>query len=150
MGPSSVVLSQLDSGRGGRIANTLSQVQVLFDGNPAPLIYVSAQQISADFLTVSPGSLQRRFRWCIRAATSGSFQKPIAPSAPGIFTADSSGPGSGGDDEFGQLLQHGSESAIPGSYVTFYLTGEGQTNPLGSERQQSQRPLQMWPFRSPV
>ena len=45
MGPSSVVTSQLD--QQGRIANTLSQVQVLFDGNPAPLIYVSAKQISA-------------------------------------------------------------------------------------------------------
>src|ERR1017187_10116087 len=41
MGPSSVVLSQLD--QQGRIANALSQVQVLFDGNPAPLIYVSAK-----------------------------------------------------------------------------------------------------------
>ena len=45
MGPSSVVGLQLD--QQGRVANTLSQVQVLFDGNPAPLIYVSATQISA-------------------------------------------------------------------------------------------------------
>jgi hypothetical protein len=45
MGPSSVVGAQLD--QQGRVANTLSQVQVLFDGNPAPLIYVSATQISA-------------------------------------------------------------------------------------------------------
>src|ERR1035437_7978416 len=36
MGPSNVVGFQLD--QQGRIANTLSQVQVLFDGNPAPLI----------------------------------------------------------------------------------------------------------------
>src|ERR1035441_7155658 len=45
MGPSSVVGFQLD--QQGRVATTLSQVQVLFDGNPAPLIYVSAKQISA-------------------------------------------------------------------------------------------------------
>src|ERR1039458_1110593 len=45
MGPSSVVGLQLD--QQGRVANTLSQVRVLFDGNPAPLIYVSATQISA-------------------------------------------------------------------------------------------------------
>src|ERR1035438_6792703 len=45
MGPPSVVGFQLD--QQGRIADTLSQVQVLFDGNPAPLIYVSAKQISA-------------------------------------------------------------------------------------------------------
>src|ERR1039458_4448266 len=45
MGPSGVVGFQLD--QQGRIANLLSQVQVLFDGNPAPLIYVSAKQISA-------------------------------------------------------------------------------------------------------
>src|ERR1039457_3781674 len=45
MGPASVLGFQLD--QQGLIANTLSQVQVLFDGTPAPLIYVSAKQISA-------------------------------------------------------------------------------------------------------
>ena len=45
MGPSSVVGFQLD--QQGRVATTLSQVQVLFDETPAPLIYVSAKQSSA-------------------------------------------------------------------------------------------------------
>src|ERR1035441_7048706 len=45
IGPSNVVGFQLD--QQGRVATTVSQVQVLFDGNPAPLIYVSAAQISA-------------------------------------------------------------------------------------------------------
>src|ERR1019366_3813440 len=45
MGPSNLVGLQLD--QQGRVASVLSQVQVLFDGNPAPLIYVSAQQVSA-------------------------------------------------------------------------------------------------------
>ena len=40
MGPSNLVGLQLD--QQGRVASVLSQVQVLFDGNPAPLIYVSA------------------------------------------------------------------------------------------------------------
>src|ERR1019366_5121276 len=41
MGPSSVVGFQLDQ------QGTLSQVHVLFDETPAPLIYVSAKQSSA-------------------------------------------------------------------------------------------------------
>src|ERR1017187_4911970 len=45
MGPSNLVGLQLD--QQGRVANALSQVRVLFDGNPAPLIYVSAQQVAA-------------------------------------------------------------------------------------------------------
>src|SRR5258708_29819594 len=45
LGPAQVVGLQLDSQ--ARVATTLSQVSVLFDGIPAPLIYVSAGQVSA-------------------------------------------------------------------------------------------------------
>jgi uncharacterized protein (TIGR03437 family) len=89
MGPSNVVSLQLD--QQGRVANALSQVQVSFDGNPAPLIYVSAKQISAmvPFGVTVKSSTQIQVAY--QGSTSDSFQKPIAPSAPGIFTTDSSG-----------------------------------------------------------
>jgi len=131
MGPSSVVLSQLD--QQGRIANTLSQVQVLFDGNPATLIYVSAQQISAMVPYGVAGKSSTQIQVVYQGSTSGSFQKPIAPSAPGIFTADSSGQNQAAMTNSDGSYNTSSNPAAPGSYVTFYLTGEGQTNPLGSD-----------------
>src|SRR5271157_271431 len=131
MGPSSVVGLQLD--QQGRVANTLSQVQVLFDGNPAPLIYVSAQQISAMVPYGLAGKSSTQIQVVYQGSTSDSFQKPIAPSAPGIFTADSSGQGQAAMTNSDNSYNTAANPAIPGSYVTFYLTGEGQTNPLGSD-----------------
>jgi uncharacterized protein (TIGR03437 family) len=131
MGPSNVVGFQLD--QQGRIANTLSQVQVLFDGNPAPLIYVSAKQISAMVPYGVTGKSSTQIQVVYQGSTSGSFQKPIAPSAPGIFTADSSGQGQGAMTNSDGSYNTSSNPATPGSYVTFYLTGEGQTDPSGSD-----------------
>src|ERR1039457_3867104 len=91
MGPSNVVGFQLD--QQGRVATTVSQVQVLFDGNPAPLIYVSAKQISAMVPYGITGTASTQIQVVYQGSTSDSFQKPIAPSAPGIFTADSSDQG---------------------------------------------------------
>jgi uncharacterized protein (TIGR03437 family) len=131
MGPSSVFLSQLD--QQGRIANALSQVQVLFDGTPAPLIYVSAKQISAMVPYGLAGKTSTQIQVVYQGSTSDSFQKPIAPSAPGLFTSDSSGQGQVAMANSDGSYNAASNPAIPGSYVTFYLTGEGQTNPLGSD-----------------
>jgi uncharacterized protein (TIGR03437 family) len=131
MGPSSVVSFQLD--QRGRIANTLSEVQVLFDGNPAPLIYVSAKQISAMVPYGVTGKSSTQIQVVYQGSASDSFQKLIASSAPGMFTADSSGQGqvamTNSDGSYNTSLN----PATPGSYVTFYLTGEGQTNPFGSD-----------------
>ena len=131
MGPSNLVGLQLD--QQGRVANILSQVQVLFDGNPAPLIYVSAQQISAMVPYGLAGKSTTQIQVVYQGSTSDSIQKPIAPSAPGIFTADSSGQGQAAMTNSDGSYNTSSNPATPGSYVTFYLTGEGQTNPLGSD-----------------
>jgi uncharacterized protein (TIGR03437 family) len=131
MGPSNLVGLQLD--QQGRVANILSQVQVLFDGNPAPLIYVSAEQISAMVPYGLAGKSTTQIQVVYQGSTSDSFQKPIAPSAPGIFTADSSGQGQAAMTNSDNSYNTSSNPATPGSYVTFYLTGEGQTNPLGSD-----------------
>jgi hypothetical protein len=121
MGPPSVVGFQLD--QQGRIATTLSQVQVLFDGNPAPLIYVSAKQISAMVPYGITGTASTQIQVVYQGSTSDSFQKPIAPSAPGIFTADSSGQGQAAMTNADGSYNTSSNPAAPGSYVTFYLTG---------------------------
>jgi uncharacterized protein (TIGR03437 family) len=45
IGPATLAGMQMDSN--GRVATTLAQTSVIFDGVPAPLVYVSASQLSA-------------------------------------------------------------------------------------------------------
>ena len=131
MGPSNLVGLQLD--QQGRVANALSQVQVLFDGNPAPLIYVSAQQVAAMVPYGLAGKSATQIQVMYQGVASDPVQKSVAASAPGVFTADASGKGqaamTNSDGSYNSLTN----AAAPGSWVTFYLTGEGQTNPLGSD-----------------
>jgi uncharacterized protein (TIGR03437 family) len=131
MGPSNLVGLQLD--QQGRVASVLSQVQVLFDGNPAPLIYVSAQQVSAMAPYGLTGKSSTQIQVTYQGIASDPFQKAIAASAPGIFTSDASGKGQAAMTNADGSYNTPLNPAIPGSYVTFYLTGEGQTNPPGSD-----------------
>jgi len=131
LGPAQAMALQLD--QNGRVANTLSQVQVLFDGNPAPLIYVSATQISAMVPYGLSGKTTTQVQVIYRGAASDPFQKAVASSAPGIFTADASGTGQVAMTNSDGSLNTATNPATAGSYVTFYLTGEGQTSPPGSD-----------------
>ena len=131
MGPAQVVTAQLD--QQGRVASTLSQVQVLFNGTAAPLIYVSAKQISAMVPYGLAGKSTTQVQVVYQGVASDPFQKPVAPVAPGIFTADSSGQGQAAMTNADGSYNTTATPAAPGSYVTFYLTGEGQTNPPGSD-----------------
>ena len=131
IGPSNVVTAQLDSQ--GRIASTLSQVQVLFDGIAAALIYVSASQISAMVPYEVAGKPSTQIQVTSQGIASDSIQKAVAAATPGIFTADSSGTGQVAATNADGTYNTSANPALPGSYVTFYLTGVGQTNPTSSD-----------------
>lgn len=131
MGPAQVTTAQLDSQ--GKVSNSLSQVQVLFDGAAAPLIYVSASQISAMVPYGLGGKSTTQIQVVYQGASSDPVQKTVAASAPGIFTADSSGIGQAAMTNADGSYNATATPAAPGSYVTFYLTGEGQTTPPGSD-----------------
>lgn len=131
MGPSQVVTLQLD--QNGRVATSLSQVQVLFDGTAAPLIYASATQISAMVPYGVAGKSSTNVQVAYQGVSSDPFPKQLASSAPGIFTANASGTGQAATTNSDGSVNRAANPATPGSYVTFYLTGEGQTNPPGSD-----------------
>jgi len=130
MGPAELVTLQLDAQ--GRVSNTLSNVRVLFDGTAAPLIYVSATQISA-MVPYGIGISSTQIQVTYQGVASDPVQKSVAMSAPGIFTADSSGIGQAAMTNADGSYNSTSNPATPGSYVTFYITGEGQTDPPGSD-----------------
>lgn len=131
MGPSQIVGLQLDGQ--GKVSNTLSGVQVLFDGRAAPLVYVLDTQIAAMVPYSVIGEPTTQVQVSYLGDISASVQKAIAPSVPGIFTSDSSGSGQAAMTNSDGSLNTAANPAQPGSFVTFYLTGEGQTTPAGSD-----------------
>lgn len=68
--------AQLDSH--GRVATTVSQVQVLFDGTPAPLIYVSEGQISAMVPYGLAGKPSTQVQVVYQGVSSEPFQRSVA------------------------------------------------------------------------
>jgi uncharacterized protein (TIGR03437 family) len=129
MGPTGAVGMQFDDQ--GRVTTTLSDVQVLFDGNPAPLISVSDKQISAMVPYGLAGNATTQIQVVYQGATSDPFQQALAISAPGILTSDPSGKGQATVTNPDGSPNSPANPAAPGSSVTFFITGEGQTNPPG-------------------
>jgi uncharacterized protein (TIGR03437 family) len=129
IGPPQLTDLQLDAQ--GRVARTLAGVQVLFDGVPAPLIYVSQSQIAAMVPYGVGGKPTTQVQLTYLGVSSDAFSKAVAATAPGIFTADASGKGQGAISNADGAPNSVAHAASPGSYVTLYLTGEGQTDASG-------------------
>ena len=128
IGPSTPLQTQLDST--GKVATTLGGVQVLFNGTPAPLTYVSAGQINCAvpyevYILGSPYSVWVKYL----GQTSNAFTVSPATVAPGIFATNGTGQGA-------ILNQNGSANGpknpeLAGNIISVFMTGEGQTSPLG-------------------
>ncbi|MFN7923776.1 MAG: endo alpha-1,4 polygalactosaminidase [Bryobacteraceae bacterium] len=114
----------------GRVATDLDQIQVLFDGVPAPLVWVGAEQATA----VVPYSVSGKARTTVQFSRAGTLSATVAldvvAAAPAIFTANASGKGGAAALNQDFKLNTASNRAKRGSVVTFYATGEGLTTPL--------------------
>jgi uncharacterized protein (TIGR03437 family) len=117
----------------GTFTTTLSNVQVLFDGIPAPLLFVRNDQINA----IAPYEIYGHASTQITVQYSGSTSDPlglrVTDAAPGIFTVDSSGKGSGAIVNQDGSINGPTHPAAAGTIVSIYATGEGQTNPAGQD-----------------
>jgi uncharacterized protein (TIGR03437 family) len=115
----------------GRVDTTLAGTRVLFDGVPAPLMQVSARQITALMPYEMAGKSNVSCVVEYRSARSDAANTSIAKTAPGIFTRDSSGIGQAVVLNQDGSANSASDPAARGSVVTFRATGEGQTDPPG-------------------
>ena len=117
----------------GSVGTSLAGVRVLFDGIPAPLLYISATQVSA----VVPYAVEGRSRTSVRVESQGvrsaALLVPVADAAPGIFTLDQSGAGQGAVVNQDGTLNGTANPARRGSIVSIFGTGEGQTTPAGAD-----------------
>jgi uncharacterized protein (TIGR03437 family) len=114
----------------GNIATTLAGVKLLVNGTPAPLLYVSANQINA----VAPYEIANMVgqHASIQAFNNGipssSISDAVVAAAPAMFNL--------GNNQAAIINKDGSVNgagnpAARGDYLSIYATGEGQTTPAG-------------------
>jgi uncharacterized protein (TIGR03437 family) len=120
MGPASGLGLQLTTG--GTVATNLGSTRVLFDGVAAPIIYASAGQVSAVVPYGVAGNTSTNVQVSYLGLLSSTQAVQVTDAAPGIFTTLINQDGS---------LNSAANGADPGSYISIYATGEGQTDPAG-------------------
>jgi uncharacterized protein (TIGR03437 family) len=120
---------------GQYVTNSLAGTKVFFGDVAAPLLYVSATQVSA----VAPYALAGQSETQVRLEHQGLASKPVtlkvAPSAPALFTADASGKGQAAVLNQDYRVNSPSRPAARNSVVMLFATGAGQTEPAGVDGQ---------------
>ena len=115
----------------GNVATSLGNVQVLFDGIPAPLTYVSSTQINAVVPYEVFGRATTNVVVTFNAVTAAALQLNVAAAAPGLFTFNGAGTGQAAVLNQNTTPNGSGNLAAKGSTIVIFATGEGQTNPGG-------------------
>ncbi|MBM3795160.1 MAG: hypothetical protein FJW31_14065 [Acidobacteria bacterium] len=133
IGPATLVSASV--GGDLKFPTTVSETRVLFDGVAAPVIYVSATQVSA----IAPYAVATRtmsdFVIEYRGNRSNAVSVPVVAARPGLFTANASGSGPGAIQNQDLSVNTPSNPAARGSIIGLYATGEGATDPAGVDGQ---------------
>jgi len=117
----------------GNVDTIVGNTRVLFDGVPAPIIYVSATQTSVVVPYSVAGRLSTRVQVEFNGVLSNALDRPVADANPGMFTLNSSGTGHvlALNAEAGTGINTAANPAPRGTVIVIYATGEGQTSPPG-------------------
>ena len=129
IGPSTPQGLQLTSA--GLVATTLGTTSVTFNGVPAPLIYVSANQVNAIVPYQVAGLSSATVVVMNNGSPSAAFQVQVSPTAPAIFAEGQNGSGQGAILNQDLTINSPANPAARGSVIAIYGTGEGQLNPPG-------------------
>ena len=130
MGPATLAGLALDSN--GLVSNAVAGVRVLFDGVPAPIVYVSATQIAV--VTPYFGTINATTHVQVeyQGVRSDPLTVPVAATSPGLFTANATGTGQGAILNQDNVTHNSAQAPAPrGSVVILWGTGEGVTDPPG-------------------
>ena len=130
LGPTTLLGAAVDPN--GRLSSNRSGVVMRFDGTPAPIVYVSAGQVSGVVPYNVAGKQTVQMTLEYEGRVSAPFTVRVTETVPGLFSANSSGTGPAA-----ALNQDGTFNsatpAEPESVVVLFGTGEGRTNPAGED-----------------
>jgi uncharacterized protein (TIGR03437 family) len=115
----------------GLVANLLGSTMVLFDDIPAPLLYTTANQVSAIVPYEVSGQAQTSIQVEYQGVRSVPLIVPVAQTSPGIFTLSQSGTGQGAIVNQDGTINGPGNPGTRGDVVSIYGTGEGETMPAG-------------------
>jgi uncharacterized protein (TIGR03437 family) len=131
LGPAQLVQNQPAAGQYGTQAGGTA---VYFNGIAAPILYSSATQVGAIVPYAVTGTAAQ-VTVAYGGETSDAFSVQVAPSAPGLFTANETGAGQAAAVNADGSINSATSPAKIGSYISLYATGEGQTSPAGVDGQ---------------
>jgi uncharacterized protein (TIGR03437 family) len=121
LGPAAAVGGSIEA---GRVTTTAGGVRVLFDGEAAPILYASQDQVNAivPFSVAGRGTTRMSVEYT--GAVVGPVILPVRSALPGIFRL-------GATEQAVILNEDGTvntpdQPAARGSIVTFWITGFGQ------------------------
>jgi uncharacterized protein (TIGR03437 family) len=139
LGPAQITQAHL--GDDGRFGTQLAGTSVQFNGIPAPMIYTWATQVAAIApYAIGGGTAQVTVTY--QSQPSAAVSVPIASSAPGVFSLDSSGTGQAAAiNQDGFTSNTAANPAKIGDVISLYATGEGQTTPSGVDGKPASVPL---------
>jgi trimeric autotransporter adhesin len=115
----------------GMVDTTLAGTQVFFGSYAAAITYTSAGQINTIVPYEIAGQSQITMQVQYQGASSAGIVLQVAIAAPGAFTFNGTGTGQAIAANQDGTFNGASNPAAPGSYVTVYFTGGGETNPPG-------------------
>jgi amidase len=130
----------------GNIDTVNGNARVLFDGVPAPIIGAQSTQIVAIVPYSVSGKTSVQMRVEYAGQTSAAVTIPVTDAAPGIFTAQALGIGAPRIQNSDGSLNSASKPATKGSYITFYVTGDGIQNSLAFDGRRAGAP----PLQAPI
>ncbi len=117
----------------GQVSNRLANTQVLFDGTPATLLFVSGGQINA----IVPCNVAGKTSVKVQVESNGSWtnvvELPVFATYPSLFTQSNSGVGPGAILHPNFTLNSFANATVRGGTAILFGTGEGQTNPACSD-----------------
>ena len=132
LGPSTLAGSAVDPVT-GLLSGTLSQVSILFNNIPSPLVYVSKGQVAGTVPYEVAGLTSAQVVAEVAGVRSAPFMVQVAPSAPGLFSVDFSGKGQAVVYNSDNTVNSSTNPARRGSIIQIFGTGEGETNPAGQD-----------------
>jgi uncharacterized protein (TIGR03437 family) len=138
LGPAQLVQSHV--GSSGLYDCQLAGTTVQVNGACAPIIYTSASQVAAIVPYATSGSTAL-VTTTFQGQTTATVSVSVAPSAPGLFTLDSTGKGPGACVNQDGSINTASTPAKIGDVISCYATGEGQTTPSGVDGKPAAIPL---------